>query len=124
MRYFQDDDNVGLKEMVRREKMSSAQDQNALYSRMAAKVRGNARASFATCTALFVEPLPPPAGRHWCSLHRVFTQQWQVTGTAVQKKASADITGGLVTGLQTTSCNQRVRVGGVNCWGRARLMDK
>lgn len=41
MRYFQDDDNVGLKEMVRREKMSSAQDQNALYSRMAAKVRGN-----------------------------------------------------------------------------------
>lgn len=41
VRYFQDDDNVGLKEMVRREKMSSAQDQNALYSRMAAKVRGN-----------------------------------------------------------------------------------
>lgn len=39
VRYFQDDDNVGLKEMVRREKMSSAQDQNALYSRMAAKVR-------------------------------------------------------------------------------------
>lgn len=29
---------MGLKEMVRREKMSSAQDQNALYSRMAAKV--------------------------------------------------------------------------------------
>lgn len=41
VRYFQDDDNVGLKEMVRREKMSSAQDQNALYSRMAAKVRAN-----------------------------------------------------------------------------------
>jgi len=39
VRYFQDDDNVGLQEMVRREKMSSAQDQNALYSRMAAKVR-------------------------------------------------------------------------------------
>lgn len=39
VRYFQDDDNVSLKEMVRREKMSSAQDQNALYSRMAAKVR-------------------------------------------------------------------------------------
>lgn len=38
VRYFQDDDNVGLQEMVRREKMSSAQDQNALYSRMAAKV--------------------------------------------------------------------------------------
>lgn len=39
VRYFQDDDNMGLKEMVRREKMSSAQDQNALYSSMAAKVR-------------------------------------------------------------------------------------
>lgn len=39
VRYFQDDDNVGLQEMVRREKMSSAQDQNALYSRMAGKVR-------------------------------------------------------------------------------------
>lgn len=39
VRYFQDDDNLGLQEMVRREKMSSAQDQNALYSRMAAKVR-------------------------------------------------------------------------------------
>lgn len=39
MRYFQDDEHVGLKEMVRREKMSSAQDQNALYSRMAAKVK-------------------------------------------------------------------------------------
>lgn len=38
VRYFQDDDHVGLQEMVRREKMSSAQDQNALYSRMAAKV--------------------------------------------------------------------------------------
>lgn len=41
VRYFQDDDSIGLKEMVRREKMSSAQDQNALYSRMAAKVGGH-----------------------------------------------------------------------------------
>ncbi|KAM6933686.1 CWF19-like protein 2 [Xenentodon cancila] len=40
VRYFQDDDGVGLQEMVRREKMSSAQDQNALYSRMAAKMMG------------------------------------------------------------------------------------
>lgn len=38
VRYFQNDDNMGLQEMVRREKMSTAQDQNALYSRMAAKV--------------------------------------------------------------------------------------
>lgn len=41
VRYFQDDDSTGLKEMVRREKMSSAQDQNALYSRMASKVGNN-----------------------------------------------------------------------------------
>lgn len=39
VRYFQDDDDVGLKEMVRREKMSTPQDQNALYSRMASKVK-------------------------------------------------------------------------------------
>lgn len=38
VRYFTDDDSLDLKEMVRREKMTSAQDQNALYSRMAAKV--------------------------------------------------------------------------------------
>ncbi|XP_029571644.1 CWF19-like protein 2 isoform X2 [Salmo trutta] len=39
MRYFQDDDSVDLHEMVRREKMSSAEDQNSLYARMAGKVR-------------------------------------------------------------------------------------
>jgi hypothetical protein len=33
IRYFQDDDSVGLHEMVRREKMSSAEDQNSLYAR-------------------------------------------------------------------------------------------
>ncbi len=38
MRYFEDDDGVDLQEMVRREKMSTAEDQNTLYSRMAAKV--------------------------------------------------------------------------------------
>lgn len=38
VRYFADDDSLDLKEMVRREKMTSAQDQNALYLRMAAKV--------------------------------------------------------------------------------------
>ncbi|KAI2656484.1 CWF19-like protein 2 [Labeo rohita] len=38
VRYFEDDDGMNLQEMVRREKMSSAEDQNALYSRMAAKV--------------------------------------------------------------------------------------
>lgn len=38
VRYFEDDDGVDLREMVRREKMSTAEDQSALYSRMAAKV--------------------------------------------------------------------------------------
>ncbi|XP_057206615.1 CWF19-like protein 2 isoform X2 [Triplophysa rosa] len=40
VRYFEDDDGVDLREMVRREKMSTAEDQNALYSRMAAKMMG------------------------------------------------------------------------------------
>ncbi|XP_070685094.1 CWF19-like protein 2 [Pempheris klunzingeri] len=54
MRYFQDDDNVGLKEMVRREKMSSAQDQNALYSRMAAKMMGKTDGDNYTLDDMFV----------------------------------------------------------------------
>ncbi|XP_056613355.1 CWF19-like protein 2 isoform X2 [Triplophysa dalaica] len=40
VRYFEDDDGVDLREMVRREKMSTAEDQNALYSRMAGKMMG------------------------------------------------------------------------------------
>ncbi|XP_061576508.1 CWF19-like protein 2 [Cololabis saira] len=54
VRYFQDDDNVGLKEMVRREKMSSAQDQNALYSRMAAKMMGKTDGDNYTLDDMFV----------------------------------------------------------------------
>uniref|UniRef100_A0A8C4HR64 CWF19 like cell cycle control factor 2 n=1 Tax=Dicentrarchus labrax TaxID=13489 RepID=A0A8C4HR64_DICLA len=54
VRYFQDDDNVGLKEMVRREKMSSAQDQNALYSRMAAKMMGKTDGENYTLDDMFV----------------------------------------------------------------------
>nr|XP_020475634.1 CWF19-like protein 2 isoform X1 [Monopterus albus] len=54
MRYFQDDDNVGLQEMVRREKMSSAQDQNALYSRMAAKMMGKTDGDNYTLDDMFV----------------------------------------------------------------------
>ncbi|XP_077397141.1 CWF19-like protein 2 [Festucalex cinctus] len=54
VRYFQDDDSVGLKEMVRREKMSSAQDQNALYSRMAAKVMGKTDGDNYTLDDIFV----------------------------------------------------------------------
>lgn len=54
VRYFQDDDSVGLQEMVRREKMSSAQDQNALYSRMAAKMMGKADGDNYTLDDMFV----------------------------------------------------------------------
>ncbi|KAK9520762.1 hypothetical protein VZT92_020628 [Zoarces viviparus] len=54
VRYFQDDDNVGLKEMVKREKMSSAQDQNALYSRMASKMMGKTDGDNYTLDDMFV----------------------------------------------------------------------
>nr|XP_057935297.1 CWF19-like protein 2 isoform X2 [Doryrhamphus excisus]XP_057935298.1 CWF19-like protein 2 isoform X2 [Doryrhamphus excisus] len=54
VRYFQDDDSVGLQEMVRREKMSSAQDQNALYSRMAAKMMGKTDGDNYTLDDMFV----------------------------------------------------------------------
>ncbi|KAF3692870.1 CWF19-like protein 2 [Channa argus] len=54
VRYFQDDDSVSLREMVRREKMSSAQDQNALYSRMAAKMMGKTDGDNYTLDDMFV----------------------------------------------------------------------
>uniref|UniRef100_A0A668ACF2 CWF19-like protein 2 n=1 Tax=Myripristis murdjan TaxID=586833 RepID=A0A668ACF2_9TELE len=54
VRYFQDDDSVGLQEMVRREKMSSAQDQNALYSRMASKMMGKTDGDNYTLDDMFV----------------------------------------------------------------------
>ncbi|KAM6946008.1 CWF19-like protein 2 [Aplochiton taeniatus] len=54
VRYFQDDDSVGLQEMVRREKMSSAQDQNALYSRIAAKMMGKTDGESYTLDDMFV----------------------------------------------------------------------
>ncbi|KAI9526305.1 hypothetical protein NQZ68_040556 [Dissostichus eleginoides] len=54
VRYFQDDDSTGLKEMVRREKMSSAQDQNALYSRMASKMMGKTDGDNYTLDDMFV----------------------------------------------------------------------
>lgn len=78
MRYFQDDDNVGLKEMVRREKMSSAQDQNALYSRMAAKVRGNVGFLLFFCIR-FCTAQHHNTTDATGALQRVFKQQVQVT---------------------------------------------
>lgn len=38
VRYFQDDDNLSLKDLVRNEKMRTAEDQNKLFMRMASKV--------------------------------------------------------------------------------------
>ncbi|XP_056120109.1 CWF19-like protein 2 [Rhinichthys klamathensis goyatoka] len=54
VRYFEDDDGVDLREMVRREKMSSAEDQNALYSRMAAKMMGKTDGDNYTLDDMFV----------------------------------------------------------------------
>lgn len=39
IRYFQDDDNLSLQDLVRQEKMTTAEDQNERFSRMASKVR-------------------------------------------------------------------------------------
>uniref|UniRef100_A0A671PQT6 CWF19-like protein 2 n=1 Tax=Sinocyclocheilus anshuiensis TaxID=1608454 RepID=A0A671PQT6_9TELE len=52
--YFEDDDGMNLQEMVRREKMSSAEDQNALYSRMAAKMMGRTDGDNYTLDDMFV----------------------------------------------------------------------
>lgn len=38
VRYFHDDDNQSLHDMVKREKMGTAEDQNKLFMRMASKV--------------------------------------------------------------------------------------
>ncbi|KAJ8256776.1 hypothetical protein COCON_G00189280 [Conger conger] len=54
VRYFQDDDRTDLQEMVRREKMSTSQDQNALYSRMAAKMMGKQDGDNYTLDDMFV----------------------------------------------------------------------
>uniref|UniRef100_A0A672MQW1 CWF19-like protein 2 n=1 Tax=Sinocyclocheilus grahami TaxID=75366 RepID=A0A672MQW1_SINGR len=54
VRYFKDDDGMDLQEMVRREKMSSAEDQNALYSRMAAKMMGRTDGDNYTLDDMFV----------------------------------------------------------------------
>ncbi|XP_017346471.1 CWF19-like protein 2 isoform X2 [Ictalurus punctatus] len=54
VRYFADDDSLNLREMVRREKMTSAQDQNALYSRMAAKMMGKQDGDNYTLDDMFV----------------------------------------------------------------------
>ncbi|MBN3279152.1 C19L2 protein, partial [Polyodon spathula] len=54
VRYFQDDDNVDLQEMVKREKMGTAEDQNVLYSRMASKLMGKTDGDNFTLDDMFV----------------------------------------------------------------------
>ncbi|MBN3313902.1 C19L2 protein, partial [Atractosteus spatula] len=54
VRYFQDDDNIDLQEMVKREKMGTAEDQNALYSRMASKLMGRTDGDYHTLDDMFV----------------------------------------------------------------------
>ncbi|XP_058884500.1 CWF19-like protein 2 isoform X1 [Acipenser ruthenus] len=54
VRYFQDDDNVDLQEMVKREKMGTAEDQNVLYSRMASKLMGKTDGDNYTLDDMFV----------------------------------------------------------------------
>lgn len=39
VKYFQDDDNLSLKDLVKNEKTRTAEDQNLLFMRMASKVR-------------------------------------------------------------------------------------
>ncbi|KAA0702386.1 CWF19-like protein 2 [Triplophysa tibetana] len=57
VRYFDDDDGVDLREMVRREKMSTAEDQNALYSRMAGKVSAGLQMRNKNISRLFVSKI-------------------------------------------------------------------
>nr|XP_046149376.1 CWF19-like protein 2 [Oncorhynchus gorbuscha] len=62
IRYFQDDDSVGLHEMVRREKMSSAEDQNSLYARMAGKMMGKTDDDNYTLDDMFVSSVAQREG--------------------------------------------------------------
>uniref|UniRef100_A0A3P8ZY04 CWF19-like protein 2 n=1 Tax=Esox lucius TaxID=8010 RepID=A0A3P8ZY04_ESOLU len=62
VRYFQDDDGVDLKEMVRREKMSTAEDQNSLYARMAGKMMGKADGDNYTLDDMFVSSVAQREG--------------------------------------------------------------
>ncbi|XP_034025307.1 CWF19-like protein 2 isoform X2 [Thalassophryne amazonica] len=62
VRYFEGDDRLSLQEMVRREMMSSAQDQNSLYSRMAAKMMGKTDSDNYTLDDMFVSSVAQREG--------------------------------------------------------------
>ncbi|XP_016848146.2 CWF19-like protein 2 isoform X1 [Anolis carolinensis] len=54
VRYFQDDDNLSLKDLVRNEKMRTAEDQNRLFMRMASKFSDKTDRDYYTLDDMFV----------------------------------------------------------------------
>uniref|UniRef100_A0A2D4FGS7 CWF19-like protein 2 n=4 Tax=Micrurus TaxID=8634 RepID=A0A2D4FGS7_MICCO len=54
IRYFQDDDNLDLKDLIRNEKMSTSQDQNKLFMRMASKFSDKTDREYYTLDDMFV----------------------------------------------------------------------
>uniref|UniRef100_A0A8C5Q0S0 CWF19 like cell cycle control factor 2 n=1 Tax=Leptobrachium leishanense TaxID=445787 RepID=A0A8C5Q0S0_9ANUR len=54
VRYFHDDDNQSLQDLVKREKMGTAEDQNKLYMRMASKFMGKTDQDYYTLDDMFV----------------------------------------------------------------------
>ncbi|XP_067889840.1 CWF19-like protein 2 isoform X2 [Heterodontus francisci] len=54
IRYFQDDDNVSLQDLVRQEKMTSAEDQNERFTRLASKFLEKMDRDYYTLDDMFV----------------------------------------------------------------------
>ncbi|KAG8584693.1 hypothetical protein GDO81_004724 [Engystomops pustulosus] len=54
VRYFEDDDQQSLQDLVKREKMGTAEDQNKLYLRMASKLREKVDQDYYTLDEMFV----------------------------------------------------------------------
>lgn len=54
VRYFQDDDSMNLKDLVKNEKMRTAEDQNSLFMRMASKLMEKTDREYYTLDDMFV----------------------------------------------------------------------
>ncbi|XP_037697238.1 CWF19-like protein 2 isoform X2 [Choloepus didactylus] len=54
VRYFHDDDNLSLNDLVKNEKMGTAEDQNRLFMRMASKFMGKTDRDYYTLDDMFV----------------------------------------------------------------------
>uniref|UniRef100_A0A8C2SSS4 CWF19-like protein 2 n=1 Tax=Coturnix japonica TaxID=93934 RepID=A0A8C2SSS4_COTJA len=54
VRYFQDDDSMSMQDLVRKEKMRTAEDQNALFMRMASKLMEKTDRDYYTLDDMFV----------------------------------------------------------------------